>query len=43
MLKQTLFCSKPTRMSTKDRQLVIRNEEGKLIATRPIEDIPAQT
>ena len=39
MLKQSLFFSQPTRLTTKDKQLVIKDEDGKLIATRPIEDI----
>jgi len=39
MLKNSLFFSNPARLSTKDRQLVIKNEDGELIATRPVEDL----
>lgn len=39
MLKRSLFFSKPYRLNTKDRQLVIKTEEGEVVKTIPIEDI----
>lgn len=41
MLKQTIYISNPMRLSLRNRQLVLSNKEGELVATRPIEDIGA--